>query len=234
MKKIFLPGENQQLEFLIENVQLVNKQILVAGSASEEIASVLADRSGIRANLIVEDLDSFMNAGIQIEDDKKVKAALMDFDATDFAPNSFDLIYAQASITLENRNKIIKEFKRILKPEGILCAGEMVIFKEELPVFVANIFDSSGMAPLLDSELENYYIQRKFKVINTKDLTESLKSFYLSSLNELNKATVDLTEREKSYHKKLVKKIKHESDAYLKLGAEKYIGFKAIIMQKES
>jgi ubiquinone/menaquinone biosynthesis C-methylase UbiE len=234
MKKIFLPGGDQQLELLSANVDLKGKQILVAGAASEEIAMTLANKSGRIVNLIMEDLDSFMNAGIQIDDDKNVKTAIMDFEVTDFAPNTFDIIYAQASISLDNRNKIIKEFKRLLKPEGILCVGEVIVFREEPPSFVIDIFESSGMAPLLADEIEKYYTERKFKILLSEDLTSSLNSFYSSSLTALNKAILYLTDREKSYYKKLVKKIKHESEAYLKLGADKYIGFKTLILQKES
>ena len=40
---------------------------------------------------------------------------MMDFDNTDFNAEEFDLVYAQASISLLNRNKIVKEIKRILE-----------------------------------------------------------------------------------------------------------------------
>jgi hypothetical protein len=42
----------------------------------------------------------------------------------------------------------------------------------------------------------------------------------------------DLTQQEKSYYKKLLHKISHESNAYLNLGADKYIGFIALLLQK--
>jgi DNA-directed RNA polymerase subunit N (RpoN/RPB10) len=41
----------------------------------------------------------------------------------------------------------------------------------------------------------------------------------------------NLSGQEKSYYKKLLNKISHESNAYLKLGADKYIGFKMLILK---
>ena len=42
----------------------------------------------------------------------------------------------------------------------------------------------------------------------------------------------DLPENEKSYYKKLLNQISHESNVYLKLGGDKYLGFYALILQK--
>ena len=42
----------------------------------------------------------------------------------------------------------------------------------------------------------------------------------------------NLTDKEKSFYKKLLSKISHESNAYLKLGADRYIGFKMLILKK--
>jgi hypothetical protein len=47
----------------------------------------------------------------------------------------------------------------------------------------------------------------------------------------LKQAIETLTEKEKSYYKKLLNKISHESNAYLKLGADKYIGYKLLILK---
>jgi hypothetical protein len=44
--------------------------------------------------------------------------------------------------------------------------------------------------------------------------------------------TSSLSNEEKSYHKKMLKRISHESNAYLKLGGNKFIGFISVILRK--
>ena len=41
-----------------------------------------------------------------------------------------------------------------------------------------------------------------------------------------------LTDNEKSYYKKLIKKMSHESNAFLNLGGDNYFGFMMLILQK--
>ncbi len=233
MKNTFLPGSNNQLKFLLDNIDVTGNKILVVGSASENIAVELAEKSGVPVTIIVEDLNSFMNSNMILEEAANVEVKMMDFDATDFGANTFDLIYAQASVSLDKRNKIIKEFKRILNPGGVFCTGEIVTVGKNIPAFVNDIMISSAMEPLNSDEFQNYYEQRGFEILNLEDLTSTLGVFYSGSLVKLSDAIKDFSERESSYYKKLVNKIKHESEAYLKHGADKYIGFKVILMRKD-
>jgi len=157
---------------------------------------------------------------------------LMSFDATDFNLSSFDLIYAQASISSTKRNKIVKEIKRILKPGGYFCVGEIVILHRRVPMFVQNIFDSSDLLPLFNNDLNKYYHEKNFILNGSIDLTNTLKEFYLRNATLLKNSEGGLTQQERSYYKKLVNKISHESNAYLRLGANKYIGFTALLLQR--
>jgi DNA-directed RNA polymerase subunit N (RpoN/RPB10) len=59
-----------------------------------------------------------------------------------------------------------------------------------------------------------------------------LKNFYESAKQSLKDVINELSDKEKSHYKKLLNKISHESNAYLKLGADRYIGFKMIILKK--
>jgi DNA-binding PadR family transcriptional regulator len=61
-----------------------------------------------------------------------------------------------------------------------------------------------------------------------------LQSFYEHTAERLEDKIYTLTEKEKSYYRKLLNKISHESNAYLKLGADRYIGFKMMILKKNS
>jgi hypothetical protein len=85
---------------------------------------------------------------------------------------------------------------------------------------------------LLSGEISNYYKDRGFEILYEDDLSSTLKDFYLTSKELLIKNIEKLTEQEKAYHKKFLKKINHESTAYLKLGADRYIGFKFLILKK--
>lgn len=231
-KQIFLPGGGRQLDFLQREFRNKPETILVAGSSSEVPAQLLSDIFKTKIDLIVEDYESLLNSKLLISSNSNINSAMMGFESTDFAGLTFDLIYAQASISLTNRNKIIKEFKRILKPNGFLCAGEITSRKKEIPQFVKDIFDSSNLLPLFVDDVNKYYSERGFNVVAEEDLSGTLHEYYSASSELLKETKFGLSEDEKKYYKKLINKISHESNAFLKLGGEKHIGFKALLLQK--
>jgi SAM-dependent methyltransferase len=196
------------------------------------MARELSNHFDTNIELIVEDYDSLMNSKLILESSQKINVRLMDFEVTDFDDHSFDLIYAQASISLTKRNKIIKELKRLLKPDGFLCVGEVVALRKDYPPFVQDIFDSSDLLPLFADDLEKYYIERKFNVVVRQNLTHTLKKYYSRSASLLDDSIDSLSSSEKSYYKKILNKLSHESNAYLKLGGDKFIGFVALLLQK--
>lgn len=231
-QKIFLPGGFKQFRILKTKYVLNDKNVLIIGAGSEKIAEKMIESGANSATMIVNDYDSLMNARLNLIKDSKVLVKMMDFDNTDFNAEEFDLVYAQASISLLNRNKIVKEIKRILKSEASLCVGEITSITKDYPPFVNNIFETSDMLPLLDDSCGAYYTERNFEILYEEDLTSSLHSFYEHTAQELDDTIYKLDEKEKSYYKKLLKKISHESNAYLKLGADRYIGFKMLILKK--
>lgn len=231
-QQIFLPGGFKQIRILKTKIVLNDKIVLIIGSGSEKIAEKMIESGASSVIMIVNDYDSLINARLNLIKDSKVVVKMMDFDNTDFKAEEFDLIYAQASISLLNRNKIVKEIKRILKPEATLCVGEITALTKDYPPFVKNIFDSSDILPLINDECGAYYKERNFSVVYEEDLSSSLKSFYEHTAQELDDKIYKLTDKEKSYYKKLLNKISHESNAFLKLGADRYIGFKMLILKK--
>ncbi len=228
----FLPGTDQQLRFLGDHIELQDKSVLVIGSNSEEIALNMAQDGASSVVIILDDYESLLKTRLQITGNDKLSVKLMDFENTDFHDAAFDLIYAQASISLTNRNKIVKEIKRIIKPGGLVCLGEIVSLTENPPVFIKHIWESSSILPLLHLKAGEYYTERKFEIILQKDLSYTLRDFYKSSKNMLREKSAQLTEQERSYYKKILKKISHESNAYLNLGGENYIGFMMLILRK--
>jgi len=231
--EIFLPGLDSQYKFLISRTELKDKRILVLGSESTFVAQKFAELSGTPVNLIVEDYESLLNSKLKLNDNPNVHTALMDFEFTDFENNSFDVIYAQASISCTRRNKIVKEIKRILKLKGLFCVGEITTYNETIPRFIQNIFDNAGIVPLQLSKLGNYYSERNFKVIDDLNLTFTLKDYYSRVLSNLNREMKSLSDKEKSYYKKLLNKIGHEAKVYLNHGGDRFFGFTASLLELE-
>ena len=228
---IFLPGGFKQLRILKSKYLFHDKNVLVIGAGSEKIVMKMIDSGAASVKLIVHDFDSLMNAKLMLSNVRQIDIKMMEYDVTDFSPNDFDLVYAQGSISSSNRNKIVKEIKRILKPEGIICVGELTALAKTYPVFIKDIFDSSDILPLFHDTCAKYFEERKFTVLHEENLSSSLKSFYENAAFELKANITNLSGQEKSYYKKVLNKISHESNAYLKLGADKYIGFKMLILK---
>jgi len=231
---IFLPGSGKQFNHLKAKVSLKNKDILIIGSNSEMITKWFLNAEAKSVTIILDEYDSLLNARYLLKNNEKISVRLMDFISTDFKDSVFDVVYAQASISSKMRNKIIKEIKRILKPEGILNAGEIVSLKPSPPKFVNDIWESGNILPLNSDDIKKYYEERKFEVVDMLDLSAHLKDFYLESKKLLINNIDSLSENEKAYYKKLLKRMSHESNAYLKLGGKDYMGFTSIIAKKVS
>jgi ubiquinone/menaquinone biosynthesis C-methylase UbiE len=231
---IYLPGTEKQFNHLKNNAGLRGQEILIIGSNSVKIAEMFSDSGAKTITIIVEDYESLLNSRIMVDKGNGVNVRLMEFTNTDFINNSFDIIYTQASISSKMRNKIIKEIRRILKPEGILNVGEITSLKSSPPKFVNDIWESGNILPLNSDDIKKYYEERKFEVVDILDLSAHLKDFYLESKKLLFDNIDSLSENEKAYYKKLLKRMSHESNAYLKLGGEDYMGFTSIIVRRIS
>lgn len=230
---ILLPGLSEQLNFLLNKINILNLNILIIGNGSIPIANKLSTKCEYDIEVIVEDYNSYIESEIQLVKNKNIHLKLMDFEHTDFSGSQFDLVYAQASISNLRRNKIIKEIKRILKIGGILCVGEITIITNPIPIFIQDIFNNSNLAPLSLQEIEKYYVEKNFELIDRQNLSSSLKKYY-NILSEKSKTNiVSLNQNEKSFYKKLINQVKHESNAYLKLGADKYMGFETLLLKKK-
>ncbi len=229
----FLPGTNKQIEILLNSLAGELTSILIIGAGCEEISKMMAAKYSCGVVIIVEDNESLLTSRLKLSGQEKIKVRMMDYSNTDFRDSSFDLVYAQASIS-GNRNNITKEVKRIIKPEGYFCNGEVVSIKDSIPAFVEDIWKASGISPLRSNEFAEYFRTKGFDIIGETDLSDSLKEFYSTGIRLLKEKSSGFSEQEKSYYKKLLKQISHESNAYLKLGGSKYIGFKMLITKKES
>ncbi len=229
---VFLPGLDKQLTFLKSRLELSELQVLVMGSGTAIIANQIL-KMGNNVEVIVEDYDSLMNAKLEFNSSEEVNIKLMDFERTDYVMEKFDLVYVQGSISDIRRKKIIKEIKRITKPNGYLCVGEVVNLAENSPIFVKKLFEFSKLEPLYQEQLIPYYEERNFELIDSIDLSFTLREYYSINTKMLNERVKSLSSNEKSYYKRILNQISHESNAYLKLGANKFIGFHALLLKKK-
>jgi ubiquinone/menaquinone biosynthesis C-methylase UbiE len=229
---IFLPGSGKQFNHLKTNVILKDKDILIIGSNSEKIAQMFLNAEAKAATIILDEYDSLLKARYLLKDNENISVRLMGFSSTDFNDAIFDVVYAQASISSSYRNKIVKEIKRILKPEGTISVGEITSLKTSVPKFVMDIWESGNIVPLNSDDIKKYYEDRNFEVVDELDLSNQLKDFYLESKKLLFDNINSLSVNEKAYYKKLLKRMNHESNAYLKLGGKDYMGFTSLILRK--
>ncbi len=231
--KIFLPGNEKQLEHLESKLEISGKDVLVIGTGSEKIAVYLKMRGAASVKIIVSDYESVMNSRMILTKETELSVSIMDFEHTDFFAGSFDLVFAQASVSSYNRNKIIKEIKRILKPDGILSAGEITCLKSPAPVFIQEMWDAGDILPLESNKVTAYYEERKFKIIDEINLSDTLTDYYQKNHKLLKAKLPTLTDNEKSYYKIILNRLSHESNVYLKQGGKDYIGFTSIIMRQK-
>lgn len=231
IKQIHLPGSDNQLRFTLGNIGLKDKSVLIIGSGCEEIAKVFLDEGASAVELIVQDYESLMNSNMLLDEVESIRPKMMDFEFTDFSNNTFDIVYAQASISSERRNRIVKEIKRILKNDGILSVGEVVKLENVVPPFIQDIFDMSDLEPLFIENVEKYYSDRNFEILQRQDYSKSLKEYYSLNLKKLYQSEDELSDKEKSYYKKLINQLSHQSKVYLKQGGDQFIGFYSIIAQ---
>jgi len=228
----YLPGGFDQFINFDKSVDFNKKKILFIGSGLEKLL-LKADLSLFSSiYFIVNDHESLMNTRIILSDKKNINVRMMEFDNTDFESEEFDMVYSQGLHQDDKKNKNVKEIKRILKPEGIFCVSEFVKLEDELPKFISDLYSNYGIDPLLIDKLKEYYVERKFEVISETDLSNTLKKYYKSWNDMLDDNIKKLTENEKQQNKKLIKRIGHESNAYLQLGGSKYMGFKMLILKK--
>ena len=134
-QNIFLPAGFKQFRILKSKFNISGKTVLVIGTSSERIAEKMIDSGAVSVKMIVNDFDPLMNARLNLSKESRVILEMMEFDNTDFSDNEFDLVYAQGSISSSNRSKIIKEIKRVLKLDGVLCVGRNNLLKKRLSCF---------------------------------------------------------------------------------------------------
>lgn len=227
--KIILPGLDEQKKLLKNEEVLItdSSSILILGAGLHNMALFLKQTFNCNINLVVEDYDNLVTGNFALSN-SGIKPKLMDFEYTDFADLNFDLIYSQAAISDSRRNSIVKEIRRILKRDGMFIVGEIVQLDKTVPGFIQEILDNSNIVPLLQDEISDFYQQRNFEVLYHKKLNYTMKGFY----KEISKIEPPEDEIEIRTTKRMLKKLKHEANAFINQNADKFIGFSALLLKK--
>jgi len=225
MKKLLLPGLDEQINFLVKEIDLKSKTILVVGDGNVLPAVELSKLTDKQVTLIVEESENLIQSGFQAIG-KNVNIKLMSFTNTDFNNEQFDLIYSQAGISTFNRTKILKELFRILRNDGLLCISEIVSITDKLPRFISDIYDKVNINPIFINSVKDYYKNFGLDTYNIKNLSKSLTAFYKEADKYLEKGKAD----KDSYNE--IKRYKHEARAFVQMGADKYVGLYAYMIRK--
>ena len=231
-KFIFLPGSVYQINKFLEDNIVEEKDVLITGANSEAIAEEFLANKARTVIIIVDDNDILIRSRFILSGKKKISVRMMEYNNTDFNDASFDIVYAQASISTPARKKIVKEIKRILRPEGVFCCGEIVNLEQDVPKFINDLRENSGIEALWINDLNDFYINAGFEIKSEENLSNRLQNFYRDSSRLLEDNKDDLTESEKSYYKRILKMMSHEPNAYLDLGGYRFMGLKMLIVRK--
>jgi len=105
---------------------------------------------------------------------------LMDFLKTDFPSNQFDAIYLlESSCYALNKEILLREMYRILRPGGILVIIDVFLTNVQLNPFLKNIYvwfcKGWGLTNLIKlEEFKEYLKTESFQNIETRDLTKNV------------------------------------------------------------
>ena len=83
----------------LESTAVEGKEILVIGSNSEELAQIFIENKSTSVIIIVDDYDSLLRSRFLLSGNKLVSVRMMEYPNTDFRDSTFDIVYAQASIS---------------------------------------------------------------------------------------------------------------------------------------
>lgn len=127
-------------------------------------------------------------------------------EALPFAGGSYDVILSESVLAFTDAPISISEFKRVLAPNGVLLATEMVLEKPVSKQELAPILDFYGISKLrLENEWKELFLKQGFKQIsveqyqlelNDQDLQNAVE-FVLSE--DINSKFFDILDRHEQY-----------------------------------
>lgn len=202
---------NSFIERLIqeEKKSIKNNKILDAGCGVGGTVMHLAkkhpDTTIYGLNITPEEINLAKNFANKIGVNKNTKFVVGSYENTNFLPNYFDAIIALESVAFsKNKEKIILEAKRILKPGGKLIIIDVFLRKYEFKPFIKKMIDVSNIerkmrfynenewrkenffkdldkVPDLESirKIEKILISHDFQHIQIKDITKRIRKSFI-------------------------------------------------------
>ncbi|QOJ27997.1 MAG: class I SAM-dependent methyltransferase [Ignavibacteriales bacterium] len=229
---ILLPGLDDQLHFLTRNIPVQGRNVLIIGSGAEKVAFALLEEGCTSIQIITDSEELLVNARLMLSGSDHIKIRFSEYGALDFPDGSFDLVFAQGTVSRTDRKKILKEIYRVLKSEGVFCPGEMTSIKGDIPPFLKSVFSANNMDVLSADSLSMIYKGEGFKVKAVKSLDNTLKEYYKETERALNRRLGKMTKEEQKNHKDMITKTRHEINVFLNLGGLKYAGFSSFLLLK--
>lgn len=227
-----LPGGEEQFNFLLRNIPVAGKKVLILGTGAEKIAAKFIEEGSESVLIITEDEQLLIQTRMNLTDKEKTKVKYSSYTSIDAAEGSFEIVYAQGTVSINERRKILKDVYRVLAPDGVFAVGEMTSLKGDIPAFLRSVFAANGMEIVSAESLEMFYKGEGYKIKSAKDLSNTLKDYYKNTERVFSRRVSNMTKQDQAEHKDLITKSKHELNVFLKLGGLKYIGFHAFLLLK--
>jgi ubiquinone/menaquinone biosynthesis C-methylase UbiE len=229
---ILLPGLDDQLHFLTRNIPVQGRSVLIFGSGAEKVALSLIEEGCSSVQIITDNEELLVNSRLTLSGNEDVKVRFSEYSSLDFPDASFDLVFAQGTVSRPDRKKILKEVYRVLKTEGVFCPGEMTSVKGDIPPFLKSVFAANSMDILSVDSLSMIYKGEGFKVKAVKSLDNTLKEYYKETERALNRRLGKMTKEDQKNNKDMITRTKHEINVFLNLGGLKYTGFSSFLLLK--
>lgn len=231
-EKIFLPGGKKMFDYMSLKISAEGKKVLILGENSLEIAGLFKSVKSDSVIVGVRDDETLMLERMRLTD-KSVSVRLLAFEATGLPHESFDIVYAQASLCVRYRDEIFNEVYKLLKHEGYFVLGELTKNEEKTPQFLNDLWAMQDIQPVTGEKLLNLLEAAGFVCKHAANLSGQLSSFYKTGRMMIEDYKKVHGDEIRGTDKKQINTMKHEVNAYLKLGGDRYIGLNCYILKKE-
>ncbi len=231
-EKIFLPGGKKMFDYMSLKISAEGKKVLILGENSLDIAGLFKSVRSESVIVGVRDDETLMLERMRLTD-KSVSVRLLAFEATGLPYDAFDIVYAQASLCVRYRDEIFAEVYKLLKPDGYFVFGELTKTEEKTPQFLNDIWSMQEIEPVTGEKLLSLLEAAGFNCKHSANLSGQLTSFYKTGRMLIEEHKRKHGDEIKGPDKKQINIMKHEVNAYLKLGGDRYTGFNCYILKKE-
>ena len=232
IQPVLLPGLDDQSVFLFTNCDVSEKKVLIIGYGCVPIAKKMLSKGAASVEVIIADEEQMLADRLLGSGTENLRIRFMDFHNTDFKDDVFDIVYAQASVSTSKHLKILKEIKRITKPQGFICLGEVVQLTDEVTLSVRHVWEKTNVTLRKIPVIQNDYKETGFEPVVETDLSFTIKYVYKKLLRSMNDTLPEMSEAEKKALKKDIKTYRHEANTYLQFKGDTYTGFIAFLLRK--